>query len=73
MIDSYTFEQCKQDKEILQVKISNIKHAIQQSESMIAESSIDSSALAFLRRKIAASMQDLEALYLLKHEHEKNI
>ena len=67
MIDYYTFEQCKNDKEILKLKINNIEHAIKQSEAMIAESQIDAAALIFLRRKIADSMQELEALYLLKH------
>ena len=71
MLDSYTLQQCKQDKEILKVKICNIEHAIKQSEGMISESKIDASALSFLKRKIASSMQDLEVLYLLKHEHEK--
>ena len=70
MIDSYTLEQCKRDKEILEVKISNLEHAIKQSEAMIAESKIDRDALTFLRWKIADSMQDLEVLYLLKHEQE---
>ena len=71
MIDSYTLQQCKEDKEILRLKISNLEHAIKQSEEMISESKLEAAALTFLRRTIAYSMQDLEALYLLKHEHEK--
>ncbi|KZR82391.1 hypothetical protein PMIT1342_00860 [Prochlorococcus marinus str. MIT 1342] len=66
MIDAYTLEQCRKDEEVLQLKIKNLEHAIQQSEAMIAESSMDGDALTFLRRKIAESMQDLEVLYLLK-------
>ena len=64
MIDYYTFEQCKNDKEILKLKINNIEHAIKQSEAMVAESQMDDAALMLLRRKIADSMQELEVLYL---------
>ena len=66
MIDAYTLDQCRKDEEVLQLKIKNLEHAIQQSEAMIAESSMDGDALTFLRRKVAESMQDLEVLYLLK-------
>ena len=68
MIDAYTLEQCRKDEEVLQLKIKNLEHAIQQSEAMIAESSMDGDALTFLRRKIAESIQDLEVLYLLKSD-----
>ena len=68
MIDAYTLEQCKKDEEVLQLKIKNLEHAIQQSEAMIAESNMDGDALTFLRRKVAESMQDLEVLYLLKSD-----
>ena len=68
MIDAYTLQQCKSDKEILQLKIANLEHAIKQSEAMIVESEIDDETLVFLRRKIANSLQDLEVLYLLKHK-----
>ena len=68
MIDAYTLEQCSKDEEVLQIKIKNLEHAIQQSEAMIAESSMDGDALTFLRRKIAESIQDLEVLYLLKSD-----
>ena len=66
MIDAYTLEQCRKDEEVLQLKIKNLEHAIQQSEAMIAESNMDGDALTFLRRKVAESMQDLEVLHLLK-------
>ncbi len=68
MIDAYTLEQCRKDEEVLQIKIKNLEHAIQQSEAMIAESNLDGDALTFLRRKVAESMQDLEVLYLLKSD-----
>ena len=68
MIDAYTLEQCSKDEEVLQIKIKNLEHAIQQSEAMISESSMDGDALTFLRRKVAESMQDLEVLYLLKSD-----
>ncbi|MFL0772334.1 MAG: hypothetical protein AB8B16_06140 [Prochlorococcus sp.] len=68
MIDAYTLEQCRKDEEVLQIKIKNLEHAIQQSEAMIAESNMDGDALTFLRRKVAESMQDLEVLYLLKSD-----
>ena len=51
MIDAYTLEQCKKDKEIRQLKIKNLEHAIEQSETMIAESQMDQNALNFIRRK----------------------
>ena len=68
MIDAYMLEQCRKDEEVLQLKIKNLEHAIQQSEAMIAESNMDGDALTFLRRKVADSMQDLEVLYLLKSD-----
>ena len=68
MIDAYTLEQCKSDKEILQLKITNLEHAIKQSEAMIVESEIDDATLVFLRRKITNSLQNLEVLCLLKHK-----
>ena len=66
MIDAYTLERCRKDEEVLQIKIKNLEHAIQQPEAMIAESNMDGDVLTFLRRKVAESMQDLEVLYLLK-------
>lgn len=68
MIDSYTLEQCRKDEEVMQIKIKNLEHAIQQSEAMIAESNMNGDALTFLRRKVTESMQDLEVLYLLKSD-----
>ena len=68
MIDAYTLEQCKKDKEIRQLKIKNLEHAIYQSEAMIAESQMDGDALTFLRRKVADSRQDLEVLYLMSDQ-----
>ncbi len=65
MIDAYTLEQCKKDKEIRQLKIKNLEHAIEQSEAMIAESKMDGEALTFLRKKVANSIQDLELLHLM--------
>ena len=68
MIDAYTFEQCKKDKEIRLLKIKSLEHAIYQSETMIAESQMDGDALTFLRRKVADSRQDLEVLYLMNDQ-----
>ena len=68
MIDAYTFEQCKKDKEVRQIKIKNLEHAIEQSETMIAESQMDGDALIFLRRKVADSRQALEVLYLMNDQ-----
>ena len=65
MIDDFTVEQCKKDKEILQLKIRNLEHGINEAEKMIAESTMDTEALIFLRRKVAESNQDLAALYLI--------
>ena len=70
MIDIYTLEQCKKDKEIRQLKIKNLEHAIQQSEAIIVESQMDGDSLTFLRRKVAESMQDLEVLYLMNENED---
>ena len=65
MIDEFTLEQCKKDKEILHLKIKNLEHGIMQAEKMISESELENDALIFLRRKVALSIQDLAVLYLL--------
>ena len=65
MIDDFTLEQCKNDREILQLKIRNLEHGINEAEKMIAESQMNDEALTFLRRKVAESNQDLAALYLI--------
>ena len=65
MLDKYTLEQCKKDKEILQLKISNLEHGINEAEKMIAESRMPEEALISLRKKVAESCQDLAALYLI--------
>ena len=65
MIDEFTMAQCKKDREVLQLKIKNLEHGINEAEKMIAESDINEEALTFLRRKVAESNQDLAILYLL--------
>ena len=65
MIDDFTLEQCKNDREILLLKIKNLEHGINEAEKMIAESQMNDEALIFLRRKVAESNQDLAVLYLL--------
>ena len=65
MIDDFTLEQCKKDREILQLKIKNLEHGIHEAEKMIAESRMNDEALIFLRKKIADSNQDLAILYLI--------
>ena len=66
MIDDFTLEQCKKDREILQLKIKNLKHGINEADKMITESKMNNEALTFLRRKVAESNQDLAALYLIE-------
>ena len=68
MIDAHTFEQCKKDEKVRQLKINSLEHAIQQAEEMIAESQMDEDALTFLRRKVADSKQDLEIFYLMNDQ-----
>ncbi len=65
MIDDFTLEQCKKDRGILQLKINNLQHGINEAEKMIAESNMSEEALIFLRRKVAESSQDLAILYLI--------
>ena len=65
MIDDFTLAQCRKDKKILQLKIKNLEHGINESEKMIAESQMNDEALTFLRRKVAESSQDLAILYLI--------
>ncbi len=65
MIDEFTLQLCKKDKEILQLKIKNLQHGINEAEKMIAQSQINEETLIFLRRKVAESNQDLAVLYLI--------
>ena len=65
MIDDFTLEQCKNDREILKLKIKNLEHGINEAEKMIAESQMSCEGLIFLRRKVAESNQDLAVLYLI--------
>jgi len=65
MIDNFTLEQCKKDREILKLKIKNLEHGINEARKMIAESQMNEEALTFLRKKVAESTQDLEVLYLI--------
>ena len=65
MIDEFTLEQCKKDKEILHLKIKTLEHGIDEAEKMIAESQMTDEALTFLRRKVAESNQDLAVLSLI--------
>ena len=65
MIDDFTLEQCKNDREILLLKINNLEHGINEAEKMIAESQLNDQALTFLRRRVAEANQDLAVLYLI--------
>ena len=65
MIDDFTLDQCRKDREILQLKIKNLEHGINEAEKLIAESQMNDEALTFLRRKVAESNQDLAILYLI--------
>ena len=65
MIDDFTLDQCKRDREVLQLKIKNLEHGINEAEKLIAESDMNEEALIFLRKKVAESNQDLAALYLI--------
>ena len=65
MIDDFTLEQCRKDREILQLKIKNLEHGINEAEKMISESNMNDEELTFLRRKVAESNQDLAILYLI--------
>tara|TARA_Y100001968_G_C19011880_1_gene550987 strand:- start:341 stop:541 length:201 start_codon:yes stop_codon:yes gene_type:complete len=65
MIDDFTLELCKKDKEILKLKIKNLEHGISEAEKMISESQMNDQALTFLRKKVAESNQDLAILYLI--------
>tara|TARA_Y100001968_G_C19413542_1_gene747674 strand:- start:1120 stop:1320 length:201 start_codon:yes stop_codon:yes gene_type:complete len=65
MIDEFTVDLCKKDREILQLKIKNLEHGINEAEKIIAESEINDEALTFLRRKVAELNQDLAVLYLI--------
>ena len=65
MIDNFTLEQCKKNRDILLLKIKNLEHGINEAERMIAESKMNDEALTFLRKKVAESNQDLAVLYLI--------
>ena len=66
MLDANTKKACKDDPSIREIKIKNIKYAIEQAELLIKESKMSQEELIFLKRKIADSRQDLEILYLMK-------
>ncbi len=70
MLDETTIEECKKNNEVLELKIRNTEYAIEQSEEMIAQSHLNKESLSFLRKKVAASKQDLEILYLIKLKQE---
>ena len=70
MIDPFTLEECKRNKEVLELKIRNLTFAIEKSEELINESDLNSNELTFLRRKKAQSEQDLEVLYLIRKQTE---
>ena len=70
MIDEFTYQQCQNNSKLLEVKIRNLKHAIKESELIINESNIDEKSLIHLKRKINSSLQDLEALYLIKSKEK---
>ena len=65
MIDDFILEQCKNDREILQLKIKNLEHGINEAEKIIAESQMNDEELTYLRRKVAKSNQELAILYLI--------
>ena len=68
MIDEITMNTCQKNINILNIKINNLEYAIQEIEKIIAESSLDDKELKLLRRKVASSINDLEALYLIKKQ-----
>ena len=70
MIDRFTLDECRREKDVLEIKIKNVLHAIIQSERIISESEVDEKTLSFLKRRISESQQDLEILYLLRSEDD---
>jgi len=67
MLDKETFNLCKRDPQLRDLKIKNIEHAIDQAEQMIRESKMSQEELIFLKKKISNSLQELEILYLMKN------
>ena len=70
-MDAYILEQCRKNKNIRELKIKNLEHAIQQSEKIIAESNMEEAELIFLRKKVAESRQNLETLYWIKSQYDQ--
>ena len=70
-MDAYILEQCRKNKNIRELKIKNLEHAIQQSEKIIAESNMEEAELIFLRKKVAESRQSLETLYWIKSQYDQ--
>ena len=66
MIDKPTLQACKNSSLVLDMKIKNLEFAIKQSELMISESRMNNESLNYLRKKVANSIQELEALHLIK-------
>ncbi len=65
MVDDFTLNLCRKDREILKLKIKNLEHGINEAEKMIAQSDMNDETLTYLRRKVAESIQDLAILYLI--------
>ena len=57
MIDDFTIEQCRKDREILLFKIKNLEHGIYEAEEMIRESTMNVEALTYLRSTVAETRE----------------
>ena len=66
MLDSETLNLCKSNPDIRDLKIKNIEYAISQAEEIIRESNMTEEELIVLKKRINASRQELEILYLMK-------
>ncbi len=68
MLDNYTLQECRKYSDVLETKIKNLEHAINETEKIIKEAQMNNASISFLRKKIADSYQDLEILYVIKRE-----
>ena len=62
MLDWQTYKICKENRLIKDLKIKNLKNAIDQAELIIKESKMNQEELNFLKRKISDSRKDVKVL-----------
>ena len=64
-MDEFTLKECIRNKSIRELKISNLKYAIQEIQKIISESKMNDKELIILKKKLSIANQELEILSLI--------